>query len=1523
MADADEWIDVTDRYVQQPEEEDGWEDVTSQYVTPSIENSNFDGIEAMMNQPPPENEPGWGETFTTNIGTGAANLVGGVGSLIDALPGFDLGVGEYIKDFAYPYQLGGEQFNQKIPADSWKRTFGNVTQGVSGTLPAIPLGGGTLPGMVGALGVNTFGQTANEVERSLEAQGVPSDEAESTGLGVGALNALIQTPLNAIGMAPIFNKALPMLTRGTYAGAINAPFAVAGAVGDMYARYLGGATDEKPTYEMVKEVAPQAALEGFLGAFGAGTFQAGFDTVADYRSSKAMKSKVSEIQSKIDADMATRQLETPTAPPDISVTEDGFAFSPTGASERVFDQQAAQDFANQQALTKMGVTDPVGAEIAKAEIAKANSHAGKLEAEAKAINEMLPKVEAELESLTKMQEQMKASDPLNAEAFTSDIKQRQETLATSRARLEQVQRELDPAPLNSDPVVAKERMLEPIEEAPTIELNEQLKTEIAESEKILQDENVPIEQKLAVSESLTAKKLELQKLEQEAPLLDNSSNVFPEGITKPNTPEAYAKGVQKDVQAISKKTTPSVSNLDEAIRVRQTTIDDLNRQKDSPNITPEMSQEIASKLEVENAVLKTLQAKKTEVSKELPTTKTIEEGGVKTGSSKAVVSKPKDSEFIEDPPNPFTLTGLKDVIKRIKNEGFRANPEYYKFFVKNWKNPITSQITKSDKYPWFRKSHEASIKHFEYENSLAYDHAQSIRPYQLLNAKEQLETNALAYEAMRRGPEFDASPANLKRLGFSDRVIRGYKAVRDTLDKAADGLRQEAITKLKEDTTIPEKNKPEMLKEINDRFDYMKVSNYVPTGRYGKYGLALWNKDGSLSEYVMSDSKVKLLKTLYAKLRTNSELSAEKSYVAEVPKSVGSEYVGIHPDIVDVLGDSQGHIPNSSFLNRLKRKQLIEGFDEDLGRNLSSYLSSHARYLSTQKLKREYSQNNKDFNAFYEKLGKREKALYSGLKTEIQDLQKFMLTPSDSWNKTSKFFANFYLANNVKTSLVNATSFLTALPNVARYMSAFDNATFQPEWAMAKALKDTAAYYGGKAFRKKEGIVGKDLYASIEQARKEGAIGGSRIMKDLLKDSSRPSPTGNLSKLTQKISDQDVLFLLNSATEDFVRTNSYILGWHAYDKARPYFDKRNIPMPNRHDFAKRFVRETQADYTKAGIPNIARGKAGKLLSTFRLYHHSFFTTLKKSVMEGSFGAGSRYAAILGSIGGVYAIPFISTMLKSAKLAGFDSDKTVEEGVEKIGQGIDYIEGQLPAFLDRGLGKYFQTERGKRAGKYGLLSEWLGTNLSGAISPEIAPRETPGGDVIGMGARSALGVIADPIDRADKFFYFLNEKGDLGRALEQVVPRAFGANDIFSSMRIQKEGLRDASNVNLLTSPTDPQGRMPTEYELWLKRFSFMPMAWSSAYDKKAAEKKIIDENSLAGMYNRIASEMKFGSKERADKLIEEAMSKGADIKQVLKSVMEWDKKMESPEYAQYDRVGKKNWQKAQELNKKYETLIEP
>lgn len=909
--------------------------------------------------------------------------------------------------------------------------------------------------------------------------------------------------------------------------------------------------------------------------------------------------------------------------------------------------------------------------------------------------------------------------------------------------------------------------------------------------------------------------------------LDNSSDVFPEGIKKPFS------------------------------------------EPEGPAVTPSET----AKIVAEGANIKDTQGMDSVLgAKEL-------DDKIKT-KEKETARKLSEAEENAKPdlPNPFTFKGFKDLAGRLKKSGYEGNPEYYNFF-KNKRNVLASEITKADKFPLYRKNHDIALKHFETENVIAWDHAQSLRPFTLLNAKEKLNATAAMYELSKRGAEGDSSPQALKRLGLSDREILGIGSVRNTLDNALEMLRKEGVTRL-ERQQGPEESKAIALDELNKSIDDLKASNYVPTGRYGKYGLTLYNQDGTVSEFIMGNSRGRLLKTLSSKLKNNPELNPETSKVNKVAVPLGSEYVGAHPDILDALGDTEAHIPSAGFLNRLKRRKNVEGFEWDLQRNLASYLSSHARYMAGQETKRGFNDLNKQFDAFYSTLGNRDKTLYTGLRQNIGDLQKYVMTPSKNVEGLGKFLASYYLANNVKTNVVNTMSFLNAYANAARY-TGVKGLTLNPEIALAKSVGQTAKYYGGKMLGKIEGVVGKDLYASLEQARKEGVVGGNRVLKDLLQDAG--SPHANFSALGQKMSTQDVMFLLNQVSEDFVRTNTYIMGWNIYDKSIPFFKKNDIELPDRHNFAKRFVREVQADYTKAGTPDIAKNPVGKIGSTFRLWHHAFFTMLKKSVMEKNIGAIGRFAGVLGSLGGVYATPFVGGILKALKQAGFNPDKAIKDSTP------------------------WDDPKDERAALFGQpTKEPFNVNIAGAISPDIIPSQLAGGDVVSGLGRAFLGVLADPFDRASKANFFINEKGDIGRGLEQLLPRAFNIQDIATSQRWKKEGVRDSSGNDIL-------GRPVTEGEVTRKALGFMPDTVSKAYDRRQAleraEKELDNEN-----INRKIALRAFRGEPFQD-LVDYANENGIPISS--DSISEMVQSMKSRDLYEKRRLGKRGSSKLDEINREF------
>lgn len=862
-----------------------------------------------------------------------------------------------------------------------------------------------------------------------------------------------------------------------------------------------------------------------------------------------------------------------------------------------------------------------------------------------------------------------------------------------------------------------------------------------------------------------------------------------------------------------------------------------------------------------------------------------------------------------DMPNLFTSDGFKDFISRMQGKGIEKNPEFYNFF-KSKRNLLASTITKADKFPWYRKNHEAVLKNYEMENSISWDHDQMLRPFTLLNAKEKQNVSSFLYAALRKGPNIDLSPENLTKLGLSNREIRGVQSVRNTMDSALESLRDLAVSKV-ERSGVSEEVKAQRIAELNQHFDVMKASNFVPTGRYGKYGLTLYDGNGKVVSFTMNDSKAKLANMLYEAIRKDPSIDPIKSRVAPVAKALGSEYVGAHPDIMDIMQDSDAHIPSASFENRFKKRELIEGFEADLQRNIASYLTSFAKYVSSQRTKQAFADNNKAFDAFYKTLGNRDRALYTGLRKNIDDLQRWAMEPVNS-STTSKAFAYFYLANAFKTAAVNTTSFFTSTyPKIAKYTQGLKNITGKPEQIFGKSIAETALYYGKKAITGiKPGEVGKDLWASLEAARKEGVVGGNRVMKDLLTNANRPTAKGRIGAFGQKISAMDLAFFLNGTTEDFVRTNAYITGWNTYPYAEKFFKQQSarnnresnykdnegrIPIPDRHTFAKNFVRETQADYTKAGTPDFAKNPVGKLASTFRLYHHAYFTSLKRSVMERQFGAASRYIGALGALGGIAAIPLAGGLMSVAKQVGFDPDKSIKEGLEYFG----VTKPQTKQMIMYGLPTHPSTN----------------LQISGAISPDIIPPELMQGDIVGGLGKAFLGVLADPIDRIGRSWYYYDKKGDTPRALEQLFPPAFNIQHNITANRWAREGVLNAGGEDIL-------GRMPTEGEIFLKRFGFTPATIAAAMDQDLALKrratKLKDNENIN---TKIARAMVKGTSKDVEYWENYADEKG--LKRDNAAIMKMVREMEDPDRALYNRFGRHNMDEADKILEEYKDLINP
>lgn len=1515
-----------------------WIDVPEELSSPPSSGKSEEGWSDWVDIPssPPSEEPGWRETITTNIGTGAANVVGGVGSLIDMLPGFDFGWGKGIKDFAEPYQIGGEQFNQKIPEDSWKRTTGNVVQGIAGTAPLLPFGG-NVPKLVGSQMLNTFGQRANQSERQLK-EVVGPEAASEMAPRVGAIDALWQAPWNAIGMLPAFNQAVDPIRRVALAGGSNALFSIPSSVGSLYADYAAGANPTPPTWEETKRIMLQSPIEG--GAIGMllGGTQVGKEKAADYVATRKMQKGLAEMRARIDAYNEANQIKLLPAPepkpevlglpspddpnvvyaepptPGVPHQELGDLSNPPlpkyQTQEQPFDKYRGS---SKVRLLKSGTALEEGAIDPAANVIDARPEYSEIPVLGKQ-----PSVKPQKIILEDYVGQNARDDFYQAQLRGEPVSKNLEIVPPSNL----VEKgDIAPASYSTD--------------SPEFEVVNSLLRNAKAIKEASPSGKLEAEAK-AIVETAPKVQAEVQQLELQLPEVAQVDPVAAQQIQEQIVAKKTGLGrSQKRLEEINKELNPAPINSDPVVAKERMLEGELEAVGDgtltfdnSSNVFPEGVEKPGQEPKRPS---QPLPAEPREQS--LP--KILEESSTKPSekkSGKASRLKSERGSIRLDFPYPFSTEGFKDFISRIKQYGFKDNPEHYKFFTSKWKNPLAAQITKAEKFPWYRKSHEASIKHFEDENSIAYDHAESIRPFDLLNAKEKQIATDFIYEANRRGVEFDSSDVNMKKLGLSDRVIRGVRAFRNTMDRALDMIKEEAVLQL-EDSNLSPEAKAKKLIDINNKFDLMKVSNYAPQGRYGKYGVTIYYKDGKQPYFEMSDSKSKLLNKLYKEIRTNPNVNAETSGVNPIAKALNTEFIGAHPDIVMMLTDPKNsQIPQSSLLQHLENRKNIEGYDPDLGRNIASYLASHSRYIATQRLKRQFRQNNKEFEAFYETLGKRDRDLYSGLAKEIKDLQNYMLTPSDSWQKTRKYLSMYYLPFNPATLTTNLTSLVTTWPNAARYMSAISNATLQPEWLMAKSLRDVGKYYSGRAITGAKNLAieasggvrpkkdmsnpNNNVMASIELARKEGAIGGSRFVKDFLSDANSPSAKGVASKFSQTLSDQDILFLGNSMIEDFTKTSSHVLGWHLWEKAQPYFKKRNLPMPDRHTFAKNFANETQGDYRKTGSPNIAREGLGRLGTTFRLFPFNFFTILKKSVFNNTvtvrgkeipfpnIGAASRFIGILGALGGVKAVPFLSTIIKGSQLAGFNPDEKIDETTQKVGQALEEI---AP-----GISNYLKSPQGKNLIKYGVQP--FGVTLSGGIDPSMIPPANQGGDPVGLAARVGLGVVTDIPDRLSKakFFY---DKGDAWRAAEAVAPRAFSINRMMSAARIKDTGLTDSHGRPMMP-------RKLTTNELIKFALGFTPSAVTAAYDLKAKQNKLLEEQDIGDIYERMAQAKIEGNDAKFKELAKDPTLKGKKASDIMQAVMKQKRRKESFKYNQITTLGKKNAKELRKLEEEFGPLFD-
>ncbi len=426
---------------------------------------------------------------------------------------------------------------------------------------------------------------------------------------------------------------------------------------------------------------------------------------------------------------------------------------------------------------------------------------------------------------------------------------------------------------------------------------------------------------------------------------------------------------------------------------------------------------------------------------------------------------------------------------------------------------------------------------------------------------------------------------------------------------------------------------------------------YAPLSRFGKYTVDVVDASGERQYFGMFES-----------MREANQMTMKMRDVfkgAAVTQGTMSEqafklFQGITPESLEQFGSMlglggegneaqdkafQAYLQlaknNHSALKRLIHRKGIDGYSEDVGRVLASFVYSNARLGSG------------GLNA-----GTMEKAV-EGIPKEMGELRdvamglrSYIQDPQEEGQAVRGMLFAQYLGGSVASALVNMTQpFQITMPWLSQF-GGMRKAASQ----MASALKDM----GTKGFKYES-----DLAKALQDAEDDGTVSPQEIHQLMAQARGTGSlRTGDGTKLgdaraaaSNNWERVKVVWVQPFAlAEQFNRRSTFIAAYRI---------AKDQGMADPAEFARKAVLETQFLYSKANKMRFARGALGGTLMTFKTYSVSYLELMHRMWTQGG-PEGKRAVgwavAMLLLMGGAGGLPFM---------------EDAEDLIDMIGQMMGY------------------------------------------------------------------------------------------------------------------------------------------------------------------------------------------------------------------------------------------------------------
>lgn len=399
------------------------------------------------------------------------------------------------------------------------------------------------------------------------------------------------------------------------------------------------------------------------------------------------------------------------------------------------------------------------------------------------------------------------------------------------------------------------------------------------------------------------------------------------------------------------------------------------------------------------------------------------------------------------------------------------------------------------------------------------------------------------------------------------------------------------------------------------RADELKAAGYAPLMRFGRYTVTGYDDEGAVAYFARFDTEFEAKK---------AEAWARGEGFARVVRGVAATeghklFAGIDPETVamfiDHIGDRYGDdaidhavlqewyrnaVGERSAWKRLIHRKGTPGFDTDLERVLSSFLTSQARFAAQM-------YNRADVGAALRELAD-DKARGDVLDEAVR-LTEYMNNPADPFAGVKSLLFGWFLGGSISSAAVNLTQpVMMTFP----YLS---------QWGAGRAF---SALTGAAREAATGRVADPELSRALVKAQEQGIVDTQEIHNLW-----RAGIRGGLSRIPGgpdlKARMEGVASLWGFMFGAVEKINRRITFIAAYRMA-----KSNAKLGDPFKFAVRAVNETQGIYSKANRPNWARGTGtfgavGAAAFTFKQYSIAYIELLNRMWKSGPEG---RRAALL-------------------------------------------------------------------------------------------------------------------------------------------------------------------------------------------------------------------------------------------------------------------------------------------------------